>query len=83
MDLKVTFNVIEAGRFNLGFLLGMDVLEKHGFLLNASTRSVYFLKNAMSQEKLASCACTSSSSCGRLESSLLSTTRLNRKGKKG
>ena len=30
----------------------MDVLEKHGFLLNASTRSVDFLNNAMSQEKL-------------------------------
>ena len=49
--VKVTFNVIETGRFNLGFLLRMDVLEKHGFLLNAITRSVDFLNHVMSPEK--------------------------------
>ena len=48
----VTFNVIESGRFPLGFLLGMDVLEKHDFVLNAATRQVEFRRVPLPQDEL-------------------------------
>ena len=41
-EIKVTFNVIDTGRHPLGFLLGMDVLEKYAFQLDASARSASF-----------------------------------------
>jgi hypothetical protein len=41
-NLEVTFNVLDAGGDQLGFLIGMDVLEKHQFVLNAGTREATF-----------------------------------------
>ena len=41
-NLEVTFNVLDAGDDQLGFLIGMDVLEKHQFVLNAGTREATF-----------------------------------------
>ena len=40
--LPVTFNVVDTGRFKLGFLLGMDVLERYHFCLDVSNRKVTF-----------------------------------------
>ena len=51
-DFDVTFNVVESGRFPLGFLLGMDVLEKHDFVLHAATRQVEFRGVALPQCEL-------------------------------
>ena len=51
-SFDVTFNVIESGRFPLGFLLGMDVLEKHDFVLNAATRQVEFRRVPLPQSEL-------------------------------
>jgi hypothetical protein len=53
----VTFNVIENGHFPLGFLLGMNVLEKHDFVLHTATRLIDYSPVALSKEKLqAMCA---------------------------
>ena len=51
-EIKATFNVIDTGRHPLGFLLGMDVLEKYAFLLDASTRSASFRGEPLPFEEL-------------------------------
>jgi hypothetical protein len=48
----VTFNVIETGRCKLGFFLGMDVLDKHNFLLDTSTRTANYCGKPMPKEEL-------------------------------
>jgi hypothetical protein len=51
-EIKVTFNVIDTGRFPLGFLLGMDILEKHAFVLDVSSRAASFCGEVMPVEEL-------------------------------
>ena len=50
--LPVTFNVVETGRFKLGFLLGMDVLERYHFRLDVSNRTVLFDQNVFPIDKI-------------------------------
>ena len=50
--LHVTFNVIDTGKHNLGFLLGMDVLERFEFVLECAQRKVSFNPHPVPQEDL-------------------------------
>ena len=43
---------METGRFKLGFLLGMDVLEHYHFRLDVSNRTVLFDQNVFPIDKI-------------------------------
>jgi hypothetical protein len=52
LQMTVTFNVVDAARFPLGFLLGMDVLEKYGVLIDAGTRQARFRRKPLEMLEL-------------------------------
>ena len=47
---NMTFNVVEHGACGLGFVLGMDYLEKHGFTLQPGERHVMFKYEFLSRK---------------------------------
>ena len=50
--LLVKFNVIDTGKHNLGFLFGMDALERFEFVIDAARRAVTFCPVPMPHEDL-------------------------------
>jgi hypothetical protein len=50
--IMVTFNVIDTGKHNLGFLLGMDVLERYEFVVDCARRKVTFCPLPVPQDDL-------------------------------
>ena len=50
--ILATFNVIDTGKHNLGFLFGMDLLERHEFVIDCARRKVTFCPDPMPQDDL-------------------------------
>ena len=52
-----TFNVIDTGKHNLGFLFDMDLLERYEFVINCARRKVTFCPLPMPHEDLQRYCC--------------------------